>query len=300
MTGLTEEQLADHKSGIGSSDAATIFGVNPWQTAFQLWQRKTDKVPDLEENERMFWGTELEAPVASAWSRRTGIKIRRHRKAYRHKEHPFILCHVDRLIEGGVLEVKTAGAYSIRYWADGEIPDMYMIQVQHQLMCTGREHGRLVVLLGGQEMRDYEIVANPALQRAMLEEDLKFWECVTNDSPPPARTAADIEAMYPKGGGGIMADDVIAEQVEAYRQAHAAEREGAAAKREAADKIKLFMGESDTLRWYEDGSTMATWRAPKDKTVVDWEAVARQCGAPVELVDQHTEVKGGARRLLVK
>lgn len=35
-----EEWLQVRKSGIGSSEVATIVGLNPWETPYQLWRRK--------------------------------------------------------------------------------------------------------------------------------------------------------------------------------------------------------------------------------------------------------------------
>ena len=33
------EWLEHRKSGIGSSEVATILGLNPWETPYQLWRR---------------------------------------------------------------------------------------------------------------------------------------------------------------------------------------------------------------------------------------------------------------------
>lgn len=34
------EWLEHRKSGIGSSEVATILGLNPWETPYQLWRRR--------------------------------------------------------------------------------------------------------------------------------------------------------------------------------------------------------------------------------------------------------------------
>lgn len=34
------EWLEYRKDGIGSSEVATILGLNPWETPYQLWRRK--------------------------------------------------------------------------------------------------------------------------------------------------------------------------------------------------------------------------------------------------------------------
>ena len=44
------EWLKVRESGIGSSEVATIVGLNPWETPYQLWRRKMGIDPAKEEN----------------------------------------------------------------------------------------------------------------------------------------------------------------------------------------------------------------------------------------------------------
>jgi len=59
------------KSGIGSSDAATAIGINPYQSQLELWMVKTGrdsnlpKVDPQDETSPMYWGSLLEPIVAS-------------------------------------------------------------------------------------------------------------------------------------------------------------------------------------------------------------------------------------------
>lgn len=39
------EWLEYRKDGIGSSEVATILGLNPWETPYQLWRRKKGWTP---------------------------------------------------------------------------------------------------------------------------------------------------------------------------------------------------------------------------------------------------------------
>ena len=45
-----EQWLENRKGGIGSSEVATIVGLNPYETPYQLWLRKTGQIPAKEEN----------------------------------------------------------------------------------------------------------------------------------------------------------------------------------------------------------------------------------------------------------
>ena len=44
------ERLKYRESGIGSSEVATIVGLNPWETPYQLWRRKKGLDPAKQEN----------------------------------------------------------------------------------------------------------------------------------------------------------------------------------------------------------------------------------------------------------
>lgn len=59
-----DQWLENRKSGIGSSEIATIVGLNPYETPYQLWLRKTGQVPPKEENFFMKAGHYLEDAVA--------------------------------------------------------------------------------------------------------------------------------------------------------------------------------------------------------------------------------------------
>ena len=59
-----EEWLEVRKNGIGSSEVATIVGLNPWQTPYQLWRIKTGQDAPKNENFAMKAGHYLEDAVS--------------------------------------------------------------------------------------------------------------------------------------------------------------------------------------------------------------------------------------------
>ena len=62
-----DDWLEVRRTGIGSSDAATAVGLNPYQSQLELWMQKTGKanlLPAVDPNDDtspMFWGTLLES-----------------------------------------------------------------------------------------------------------------------------------------------------------------------------------------------------------------------------------------------
>src|SRR3954468_20704496 len=76
-TDLTRDDwLQVRKGGIGSSDAATACGLNPYKSALELWMEKTQRdagLPKVDPNDDaspMYWGTLLEHIVAAQYTKR--------------------------------------------------------------------------------------------------------------------------------------------------------------------------------------------------------------------------------------
>ena len=70
-----EEWLEARKEGIGASEVATIVGLNPWETPYQLWRRKTGLDPSKAMTTAMQTGHILEDGVAQYWAQATGREI---------------------------------------------------------------------------------------------------------------------------------------------------------------------------------------------------------------------------------
>jgi putative phage-type endonuclease len=69
------EWLKLREGGIGSSEIATIVGLNPWETPYQLWRRKVGIDPPKEQNFAMKAGHYLEDAVSMFWADETGLQV---------------------------------------------------------------------------------------------------------------------------------------------------------------------------------------------------------------------------------
>ena len=69
------EWLEYRKSGIGSSEVATILGLNPFETPYQLWRRKIGLDEPKTETFAMKAGHYLEDAVSLFWSDETGRTV---------------------------------------------------------------------------------------------------------------------------------------------------------------------------------------------------------------------------------
>jgi putative phage-type endonuclease len=268
--------LAARQSGIGSSDAAAIFGLSPWSTPFTLFHEKLGlaDLPDAA-REAAEWGTLLEPLLAERYSRVTNRPVIDPGRFMleRHREHAHLIASVDRLIEDperglGILELKTTSRYRKSDWAT-EPPINYQIQVQHQLAVTGIAWAAMAVLIGGQEFFYTDVERNEPFIETLLEVEHRFWQAIEQREPPPAdgssATRALLKVLFPREEKGLtvtlppVASEWDARRTEAITQLDHWE----AVRDEAENSIKAAMGEAEI--GIVDFATRYSWKASNRK-----------------------------------
>ena len=264
-----EEWLKIRQTGIGGSDAAAVAGLSRFRSPLQVYMEKLGLTEPQEETEAMYWGKKLEDLVAEEFSIRTGMKLRRRNETLRHKDYPWMIAHVDRLIVGKDegLECKTAGAYKADEWQGDDIPWEYAIQCYHYMAVTGYSAWWIAVLIGGNRFiykrieRDEEIIAN------LIKIESDFWNnhVVKRIPPDPDGSTASTEfvkSLYPKSNGKAL--DLPSETdkwIEQYHEALEAEKEARERKNEAQNRLQTLLGEYEIGRFKD-------W-------VVEWKTVER-------------------------
>lgn len=195
---------------IGGSDIAVIMNMSRWKTPLKLWLEKTGQAEpdDLSKVEAVQLGTELEEFVAQKFSQVTGKQVRKQPKMYIHKDYPFMVAHVDRLITGSdeLLECKTCSVFKKDEWEADRIPQEYILQVMWYLGITGRKKGYIACLIGGQAFVQKEIEFDQQLFDIMVEKAKEFWNKVQNNEPPEiqANDGELIQMMFPKSSEEIL------------------------------------------------------------------------------------------------
>lgn len=198
-----EEWLKERTHGIGGSDAAVILGLSKWKTSFELWLEKTGEIiPEETQSEAAYWGTMLEDMVAKEFELRTGKKVRRRNAMFRHPEYPFLIANIDRMVVGekSILECKTTSAYNAEEWKDDEIPDPYIVQVQHYLGVLGEEYQKayIAVLIGGQKFVWKEVTRDDELIDMIFQAERHFWHEYVEKNVPPALDGSSAAEEYLK------------------------------------------------------------------------------------------------------
>lgn len=209
----------ERSSYIGASESWVVLNMKPeWKTPVQLALEKLGRAPQIEENRFMKAGKMMEDVIADWYTDETGKKLRRDAKTYRLKEYPFIAVHIDRRIVGErrQLECKNADARTYSKWgASGTqlIPDIYFIQVQHQLLFPYWDIADVAALIGGNDFRIYpDIEPDKELQDMIIEAEVAFWNTIKNGYLPKPSNMEDARLLHPKAEKSIMvADDEILE-----------------------------------------------------------------------------------------
>lgn len=201
-----KEWLRYRKHGITGTDAGAIVGLNPYVSAFRIYQDKvTDEIEEID-NESMRQGRDLEAYVAKRFEEQTGKKVKRANAIFYNPEHDWMLADFDRLIVGekAGLECKTVSAYSADKWKDGKIPLHYQLQVQHYLAVSGYECWYIAALILGRDFIVHKIERDEEMIQDLITIEERFWKKnVLSDNPPDPDGSANYTEMLNKKFVGI-------------------------------------------------------------------------------------------------
>lgn len=196
----------DRTKYIGGSDIASVLGLSRWKTPLRLWAEKTGEIEpdDLSEVEHVQLGVELEDFVANKFERESGLKVRRDSRMFNHKEHAFLVAHIDRRITGTdeLLECKTCSAWKEKEWEGEEIPIEYIYQVQWYLGILGMSKGYIAVLIGGQKFVYKTIEADESLFAEMVDQAVSFWFEFVQKKVPPIAMPGDKDTLFELYPGG--------------------------------------------------------------------------------------------------
>ncbi|CAM4019427.1 lambda-exonuclease family protein [Geobacillus stearothermophilus] len=196
-----QEWLEARTRGIGGSDAAVVLGLSRYKTPFELWLEKTGQVtPQSSTSDAAYFGTLLEDLVAKEFEKRSGKKVRKRNAMFQHPNHEFILANIDRFVVGekAILECKTASAFLAKEWENEEIPEAYIVQMQHYLGVLGPEYkkGYFAVLIGGQKFIWKEIERDDELIEMIFQAEIDFWNNHVLANQPPALDGSSAAEQF--------------------------------------------------------------------------------------------------------
>lgn len=268
-----EDWLEVRKSGIGSSEVPTILGLNPYDTPYQLWLRKTGQIPPTEENAAMKRGHWLEDGVAQYYSEATGRKIIKRSAGdwiMRDKERPWMQVSPDRTYwipdmpknaqNKGICECKT----TLHTIDPVELPLNWIAQTSYQLGVSGYEHGSIAWLDGHMDFGYVDINLDKEFFAYICEEVEKFWkDCVLGGMAPEALTSDDVLLKSPQATEGKVfeADEHLLNLVSKLKDMKTQEKDVKNAMDAVTEVIKVAMGDCESIVDPSTGKPIVTWKS---------------------------------------
>jgi len=262
--------LAERRTGIGGSDAAVIVGVSKWRTPYQLWAEKRGDVVEQEDNMDMLIGRALEPEIRQRYADVTGRTVLQPPSIVRHPDLEWMLASLDGVTEDGrVLEIKTAR--SGPEWGEpgsAEIPETYLLQVQHYLAVTAAPVADVAVMFKDRRtpaVEIYEVPADRELQDMLIQAEAQFWQSVQEGIPPEPVSYADLLSRYGRHSkeGVVFASENVEECVSRLRDIAAQRKVLDAAEEDAKAEVMRALGDHDTLVSVLTGNPLVTWKVAK-------------------------------------
>jgi putative phage-type endonuclease len=180
----SEDWHEARKGGVGGSEIGTLLGLNPWESCYSLWAKRSGLIPTLPiQNFAMRLGQVLEAPILQLWQEANPEWEVFSTGTYADKKRPYLHANPDALAyhagndEWAIIEVKT----SRNYW--DQLPPQYEAQVQHYLGIFDLPRAFLIGLVGmdwfEQEIKRDDFQIDQQRQAAK-----QFWHSLETGTKP--------------------------------------------------------------------------------------------------------------------
>lgn len=296
---MNTQQLIKRRDGIGGSEAAAALGLSRYKSPFQLYLEKTGEIDDQIDLPVLRRGTRFEPILREMYTERTGRKVNQFFESVQSIDVPFMFVTPDGLAdENRYLEIKTAR--NRHEWGEpgtDEIPQEYLIQVQHGLFVTRLQVADVFVAFSLDNIELYEVQADKELQDLIIEGEREFWNHVETRNPPEISNYDDVVARYRRSSGkAITATSDIEETVYYLRKIKSDVSADEKIEKDIKAALMKFMGEHDTLLDHE-GKPLITWKQTKERQEFD---EAKFKAAHPELWGEFLKPKKPQRRFLVK
>jgi putative phage-type endonuclease len=306
---INQDFTQDRTKYIGGSDIGAILGLSKFRSALAVWMEKTGKEVKALDSLPLRFGSFAEEFVASEYTRHTGVDLIHEESIYLHSQYSFMSAHIDRFVHGDglsnaatrLLECKTANPFARGEWGEpgtDQVPMSYLCQCIWYMAITGIEQCDLAVLFGNSDFRIYEITRDLELEALIIERALHFWnEYVLKDTPPPARTEDDYQALFKKSDPSKTIE-ANSKTVELTRQLQSLNTQSGDVE-EQITQIKQHimneMKEAEALSY--QGNVIATWKAPKQSFRLDSKRLQQE---EKEVFERFKMPVQNSRRLVIK
>ena len=293
-----EEWLQDRHDNpsIGASMSSSILGYNPWQSAVDVWDQLIHPNGGIDDNLAMYLGREMEPIVKKLFMDKTGLKVLNDNKIRIDDKHEFLTTNLDGVVvgEGIPVEYKTTA----KPW-DGDIPDHYFVQLQHQMMVTESPSIYFCSLSMG--FRKQFIVErynrNDKFIDELRDKLVTFWnENVVKGIPPEPKSISDAKKVFnnidPESVATID-DYTVVTELRALKETRA---ELDRQVNEKQLEIMKIIGDKETLV-NTAGFELVTWKKSKPTTYLNAKKLADK---DPDIYLKYLKQRDGSRRFVLK
>ena len=202
---ITDKQswLENRLLDVTSTEVSALFNLNPYQTEFELYHQKKDKVVvNIDDNERMAWGRRLEDSIALEFAERKKFKVEQFDVYMRDPDSRMGSSFDYKIVsedQPAILEIKNVDAMAYRKnWVEYDEetispPDHISLQLQHQLEITGYNIGYIVALVGGNTLKVVKSKRDPEIGKIIKEKVKNFWQRIKTNTPPDVDYTKDAQ-----------------------------------------------------------------------------------------------------------
>lgn len=295
----SKEWHDQRRLGIGGSDAAAALGLSKFKTPYQLYQEKIGEAEPEDEVWEMLRGKCMEPALRQHYADTTGREVTVMKNALVHPKYKFMRYNADGLTTDRLQEFKTA-SYGKEWGEVGtdEIPQEYLIQVQHGMIVTQRQVADVTVSIAGNKPKYYEVEADRELQEMIIDGEAAFWENVEIRSAPAPVSNDDVAKMFKKVNGmPITATPEVMEALTRLRVVRQNMKDLETDKESFEVIIKAFMGEYEVLVGDDLFTPLVTWKQQKGATRIDSDRLKVE---QPQIAAQYSKTGDPLRRLLLK
>lgn len=264
-----QDWLKERLEVVTSTEVSALFDISPYMTRFELWHKKKNKdVGEINENERMKWGTRLQESIALGIGVDNGWEVNPFTE-FKKLDGLKIGSSFDYQVlipmganEGeddltALLEIKNVDALAFRdgWLIDGEnieAPPHIELQVQHQLLVSGYKKAYIGALVGGNKVFLIERTADEEIFEQIKIKVKEFWKSIEDGIEPEPdfkRDSEFISKLYNKAdiGSVAYADEDVSNLVALYHHAAATEKVAEKQKDEYKAKILIKIGKTSKV-----------------------------------------------------
>lgn len=308
------EWLEARKQGVGASEIGTILGVNPYDTPYQLWLRKTGRAPAVEENFLMKAGHYLESAIAQFCADETGVEIVKQSAGdfiVVNQDRQFLRVSPDRYAwlpnsrhtkeNKVIIECKSTQKQVF----EDDIPLSWFTQVMYQLGVCEMNQAYLAWLTQGRDFGYKHIAFDADFYNDVIVPAVeKFWvDNILADKEPDLINVEDVKLKYPihNIGKTVEASEELLDRYNTLVDVNRQIKQLSEVKAEAEDALKFALQDAESIivpaTQETSFRTLVTWKAAKGSTKFDEKAFAAE---NPEMYARYQRYVQGSRRFMVK